>query len=343
VMSSSVLLLSATFVGISRMDALWQFYALSLAMGIALVGLGDIPVAAVTSRWIERGRGLALGFVYTGSNLGGTLVPLVAVAVASRPGGSWREALVVIAGLVLVLILPFTWLAVREPPPDWVPTRDREPSAGLRPGEDAALDLRTAARTRSFWLFFASLTVFYFYYLGVNQHLAAHLSDIGYSDGRAAASFAGAVFVGVAGKLSIGWLSDRIPHKRALLANFALLFAASGLLLAADRPTLLLLFLVAHGFAVAAENVLLPLLVADCFGLRHMARIYGVLMLSLFVGGGLGPIFAGRVFDRTGSYGPAFTAYLLLNLLNVCLLLGVRDERAAAAAGGSGRLAAESP
>jgi cyanate permease len=282
-----------------------------------------------------------LGFVYTGSNLGGTLVPLVATAVATRPGGSWRDALVVIAGLALVLILPFTTLAVREPPPGWRPEPDpRTPGATL---DEGALDLRAAARTRSFWLLFASLTCFYFYYLGVNQHLAAHLSDIGYSDGRAAAGFAGAVFVGIAGKLSIGWLADRIAHRRALLANFVLLLVASALLLAADRPALLLLFLVAHGFAVAAENVLLPLLVADCFGLRHMARIYGVLMLSLFVGGGLGPIFAGDVFDRTGDYAPAFLTYVALNGLTVLLLAGVRDERASAPAGGSGRLAPQSP
>ena len=99
------------------------------------------------------------------------------------------------------------------------------------------------------------------------------------------------------------------------------------MLLAADRPTLLLVFLVAHGFTVAAENVLLPLLVADCFGIRHMAQIYGVLMIALFVGGGLGPLFAGRMFDQLGSYEWAFLSYAGLNLFTVGILFGTRDER----------------
>jgi len=330
VMTSAAIGLATAFVGMARMDSLWQFYALSLAMGIALVGLGDIPVAAVTARWVEKGRGLALGFVYTGSNLGGAAVPLVAVAVAARPGGSWRQALLVIAGLLLLTILPIVWLTVREPPPGHRPVADpHEPEPPAAP----ALDLAAALCTRSFWILFATLTFFYFYYLGVNHHLVAHLTDIGYSDPQAARTFAGAALVGIAGKLSIGLLADRISHKKALLLNFALMTGASAVLLAADRPTLLLVFLVAHGFTVAAENVLLPLWVVDCFGIRHMAQIYGVLMIALFVGGGLGPVFAGRVFDRLGSYEGAFLTYAGLNLLTVLLLLGTRDERARAGAG----------
>jgi MFS family permease len=323
VMAGAALLLAATFVGIARMDSLLEFYALTFAMGIALVGLGDIPVAAVTARWMKRGRGLALGLVYTGSNLGGTLVPLVAVAVATR--SSWRDALLVIAGLVALTILPATWLLVREPPPGFAPVPD---ALEQEARDERALDLRAALRTRSFWILFAALTLFYFYYMGVNQHLANHLTAVGYSDGKAAASFAGAVFVGIAGKLASGLLADRIPHRKALLANFAVLAAASLVLLFVASPALLPVFLVAHGFTVAAENVLVPLIVADCFGVRHLAQVYGVLMISLFVGGTLGPVFAGRVFDELGSYQIAFAAFALLNLAVVALLFGLRDERA---------------
>ncbi|HKJ23327.1 MAG TPA: MFS transporter [Myxococcota bacterium] len=335
VMSGAAVLLAAAFVGIAGMEALWQFYALSLAMGVALVGLGDIPVAAVTARWVEKGRGLALGFVFIGSNLGGAVVPLAAVAIAERPGGSWRQALVAIAAGVLALIGPVVFWTVREPPPGYAPAPDdHEPESP----DDPALDLAGALRTRSFWILFATLVFFYFYYLGVNHHLVAHLSDVGYSNPDAARGFAGAALVGVAGKLAIGLLADRISHKRALLLNFALMTFASAVLLAVDRPTLLLVFLVAHGFAVAAENVLIPLVVADCFGIRHMAQIYGVLMISLFVGGGLGPVFAGRVFDTLGSYEWAFLTYAGLNLATLALLAGTRDERVAL---GAARLGAK--
>jgi len=332
VMAGAALLLAATFVGIARMETLAGFYALSLAMGVALVGLGDIPVAAVTSRWVERGRGLALGLVYTGSNLGGAVVPLVAAAIAAR--SSWRDALLVIAALVVGTLLPVVWLTVREPPPGFAPERDPHTPAV---SSEAGLDLAAAVRTRSFWVLFVALGLFYFYYLGVNQHLANHLAELGYSDGEAAASYAGAIFVGVAGKLAIGLLADRIAHKKALLLNFTVLAGASLLLLGLASPALLPVFLVAHGFTVAAENVLLPLIVASCFGVRHMAQIYGVLMIALFPGGTLGPVFAGRVFDELGSYQSAFAVFALLNLVTLGMLFALRDERTRGAA----RLAAE--
>jgi len=322
VMCGAALLLAAAFVGMSRMQALWQFYVLALALGVALVGLGDIPVAAVTARWIDKGRGLALGFVYTGSNLGGAVVPVLAQAVAER--NSWRDALLAIAALVVAVIVPFAWWTVREPPAGFRPVPEEGASPG---GPGPGLDLRAAARTRSFWILFACLSLFYFYYLGVNQHLANHLAEIGYSEARAATSYAGAIFVGIAGKLSIGLLADRGSHRTALLANFAVMTLASVLLLAVASPAVLMVFLVAYGFTVAAENVIVPLVVADCFGVRHLARIYGVLMISLFVGGALGPVFAGRVFDVTGSYRPAFLVYAVLNAAVCLLLLGLRDER----------------
>jgi len=332
VMAGACVLMAVTFVGIARMETLLQFYALSLAMGISLVGVGDMPVASVTARWISRGRGVALGFVYTGSNLGGTAVPLIAAAIATR--SSWRDALVMIAGLLVLTVLPVVLLTVREPAPGFTPEADpHEPEAF----DEEGLDLAAAVRTRSFWILFVALVLFYFYYLAVNQHLANHLAEIGYSDGKAAASFAGAIFVGIAGKLAIGLLADRIPHKRALLLNFGVMTAASVVLLGVASPALLPVFLVAHGFTVAAENVLLPLIVADCFGVRHLAQIYGVLMIALLPGGALGPVFAGRVFDRLGSYQTAFAVFVVLNLLTFALLFAVRDERRAAA----GPLAAE--
>jgi len=79
--------------------------------------------------------------------------------------------------------------------------------------------------------------------------------------------------------------------------------------------------------------VVLPLVVAECFGVRHLARIYGALMLTLFPGGVLGPLFAGAVFDRAGSYAPAFATFAALNVLALAALFAVRTEASRAPGG----------
>jgi MFS family permease len=335
VLSGATLLLGLSLWLFSRMQSLWEFYVSCALLGVGLTGVGDVPIGAVVTRWVERGRGLALGLVYTGSNLGGAVVPVLATAIAAA--SSWRTALAVVGALAVAGILPFALGAVREPS---ARAQTRAPLGTALPEADADLGLAEALRTRSFWLLAFVLFSFYFYYLAVNQHLIAFLTDIGFSDARAAASFGGAVGLGVGAKLAMGALADRISRKRALLLNFGLLCAGSFALLGVGRPGLLPVFLVAHGFATAAENVLLPLAVVDCFGARHLARIYGALMLALLPGGVLGPVFAGAVFDAVGHYGPAFATFAALNLVALAALAGLRREHAPATAGPAGALAA---
>ena len=96
-------------------------------------------------------------------------------------------------------------------------------------------------------------------------------------------------------------------------------------------PVLRPVFLTVHGAAVAAENVLLPLLVVLCFGARHMPAIYGALMLTLLPGGIVGPLAAARSYDVLGTYRPAFASFAAGNLValaGLAWLLTRRGKRA---------------
>jgi MFS family permease len=321
VLSGCTLLLGGAFLLMSAIRSPWQFYLVNVVLGVALAGLGDIVVGAVASRWVADRRGLALGLIYSGSNFGGALVGVTAGLVLQAE--SWRLAVAGVGIGAVALVLPFAAFGVREPPP--APLEARPPGSEIA-DETADLDLAAALRTRSFWLLAFVLFAFYFYYVGVLNHLVAFLTDIGLSDRDASLGFAFSILMGVAAKLGIGGLADRISRKAATLLNFAVLTGASFLLLAIRLPAALPVFLAAQGFATAAENVLLPLMVAECFGARHLERIYGALMLTLLAGA-LGQIFAGAVFDRLGSYEGAFTTFAVLNLLALGALAALRNER----------------
>ena len=74
VFAAAITLVAVALIGLSHMQTLWHFYLLGLLLGVAVTGLGDIPAGAVVSQWFGRRRGLALGLVYTGSNIGGAIV-----------------------------------------------------------------------------------------------------------------------------------------------------------------------------------------------------------------------------------------------------------------------------
>jgi len=315
VFSIAITIVAATLLSLARMESMTDFYVLSFVLGVGVTGLGDIPAGAVVARWFPDKRGLALGLTYLGSNVGGAIVPLVAGIVTER--ASWREALVVLAVGGWLFILPVAVALVRDRSGTAAEAED-DPSA-----EGATL--AEAIRTPAFWMLAAVLFLFYFYYVGVNHHLVAYLSDAGISYSRATRGYGYAVFIGVVGKVGAGLLADRVAVRPAMLATFGLLAVGSGVLLLLDvRPELQIVFLTLHGTTVAAENVMLPLIVAACFGARHLAAIYGALMLALLPGGALGPVVAGWSYDVTGSYRAAFTAFAIGNVVAVVLLAIVR-------------------
>jgi predicted MFS family arabinose efflux permease len=322
----SALLILPTFWFLSAMHSLWQLYAANVALGLLMTGFGDVTVGAVVATWVVRRRGLALGLVYTGSNLAGaTLVPLVSWLVLI---GSWRHALLLVGILSTAVILPFAARVVRERHAgDPAPPGQEAPSARAA-ADDEGLTLAESLRTRSFWVLAAALSVFFFSVLGVLAHLHAALTDAGLSKTEAGAALGTAIGMGLASKVLMGVLADRISARPAILLNQGLLLVASLVLLAVPASPFLQLFVVGFGFAYAARDVVYPLVIAECFGLRHLAPIYGALMVVLWPAGSLGEIFAGWCFDTTGSYAPAFRTYAVANALALALLFLLRRERA---------------
>jgi MFS family permease len=75
-------------------------------------------------------------------------------------------------------------------------------------------------------------------------------------------------------------------------------------------PLALPAFVIAFGLGLGGLAVTFPLLVGECFGLRAFAKLLGVLMVPATLGGAIGPVLTGRIFDVTSSYTLAFALHL---------------------------------
>ncbi|GAI56795.1 unnamed protein product [marine sediment metagenome] len=76
--------------------------------------------------------------------------------------------------------------------------------------------------------------------------------------------------------------------------------------MAAKEVWLLYLFAVVFGFGYGGLAALMSPVPAELFGLRSLGTIVGAVMCSFTIGGAIGPVLAGRIFDVTGSYYLAF-------------------------------------
>ncbi len=325
ILIASTALLGIAFAGVAGITSLWQLYALIMLQGLVVTGLGDISVGQVVARWATRSRGLALGIVYTGSNLGGALLTRLAAWLADHE--SWRAAFAILGLGGVAAMLPCAIWLVRDRPPR---TETGPPaSAGDRPDSgETDLDLRAALRTRSFWILTGTLFTFFFYFVGMLEHLVLFLTDEGMPRDEATAYFSNAILLGMVSKVGFGWIADRIPHRAAMLLDYGLLALSSLLLLALPERAFLIPFILTYGIATAARDVVTPLMIVECFGVRHLAAIYGAIMLALFPGGGIGPLFAATVHDRTGGYDAAFAVFAGMNLVAFGSLFLLRREGA---------------
>lgn len=336
VLAFGAALFTAVFVYFARIESLTGLYVAMAGVGIAAASMGDVAVGHVVSRWTQRSRGLALGIAYAGSNLGGFLLAQLFIGVASR--SSWKEGLLSIAAVALFVLLPAALFLVREPTGDVDFVAAREGEAAPRGLDDAEqeivgperhaddLDLRAALRTRSFWILSAALFIFFFYFQGILDHLVLFLVDTGMSRVEATFYFSQAVGLGVVSKVLGGLLADRISHLRGIQIDFGLLALSSMALLWMPDAFFLWIFVLTYGFAYPARDVVYPLVLGRCFGLRYLGEIYGAMMLAL-PGGALGSIFAAGLFDRMGRYDAAFMTFAGLNFAAFLSLFFLRDER----------------
>ncbi|MFP6641665.1 MAG: MFS transporter [Myxococcota bacterium] len=325
VLAGSVALLGVVFLWLfPRTESLTFYYLFMMATGIGLAGLGDITVGQVVSEWVNRSRGLLLGIVYAGSNLGGLLLVPWMVRISAE--SDWRNALGIMGLGALLVMLPSVIFLVRDrkrstPAPE-------NPATPLTPRveSDQDIPLRTALRTRSFWILAFSLFTFFFYFLAMLEHMVLHLTDIGMERGEAVARYALAIGLGIGSKIGLGLVADRINDRYSILIDCGVLAFSSILLLLTPGSLTLWVFVISFGFSYAARDVVYPLIVTYCFGLRYMAPIYGALMVSLFFGAA-GPLFAAWVHDHYGSYDLAFGTFAVLNGACLVALFFLRDER----------------
>jgi len=321
VLATAAIVLGITFLLLGDLDSLWQLYGLVILMGFAVAGLGDIVVSQVVSQWFTRNRGLALGVVFTGSNIGGFLLTRFSSSVAESE--SWRFAFVTMGLGAFLVLVPAAWFLVR----DARPNRGDDNALETGTGDAGALDGRAALRTRSFWILAFALFTFFFYFMALLEHLVLFLTDHGLPRGEARDWFSNAIGLGFVSKIVLGWVADRLAPRATILIDYSLVATSSIALLFLPDPAWLPFFIGSYGFATAARDVVYPLIVTHCFGLRYMAQIYGLLMLALLPGGALGPLFAASIYDSTGSYSVSFQAFSVLNVAAVVALRFVRNER----------------
>ncbi|MBI2869478.1 MAG: MFS transporter [Chloroflexi bacterium] len=311
----------------SQVRELWQLYlTYGVMTGLGVSGNYTLTVATV-SRWFVRLRGMALGLTSAGIGIGTlVLLPVIKRLIASF---GWSGAYIVLALAVLGIIGGCSLLLRRDPA-----------TAGARPyGADAqrfdvsvraagampALTLGAAFRTRPLQMLSAAYFGFGVSMQIILVHLVNYATDQGISPAIAATLMRAVGLGSLSGRLSMGAISDRIGYKKGLAICFLLLTVSLVWLMFSQGLWMFYAFAFLFGYAYGGEAPAIVALFGQFFGMRAISMIVGAALLANALGGALGSWSAGRIFDVTQSYSPAFVVAIAFSLASLVFTLVLRS------------------
>lgn len=285
-------------------------YGLGVGVGIAAY---LVPMTAAVGGWFERRRSMALG-LYTGGIGLGTLLLVPMSEYLIRTEG-WRFAFRV-SGIGTIVVYALAGLVVAKAPgAATTPSRKpvREIVAGYLFGR---MYLASLLMTTALFVPFV--------------FIVKYATDRGVSS-PAAAALISVIGVGsVVGRFGIGAIGTRLNVFVLAFACYAIQPVGYVLWLVSNgNYPLLVTFAALLGVAYGGYVALGPVVAAELYGIEGLGALLGVLFTSAGIGGLIGPIAAGAMLDRTGSFATVIGAAAALCTVATIIYWPVRRGRPA--------------
>jgi MFS family permease len=317
VLCTGILLYAA---GLALMTLSTTPVTLDLTAGV-LIGFGlsgcsfNIVLSAFGKVMKPEWRGLALGLGTAAGSFGQFLFAPFGVALIDTQG--WQAALVVFACLLL-LAVPLAFVLATPPATS---------SAETGKQQSMSHALWEAFGHRSYVLLVLGFFTCGFQLAFVTAHLPSYLIDRGLDAHVGGWTIAIIGLFNIVGSLTSGYLGNFVP-KRYILSTIYFVRALSIVIfisLPASIPTTLA-FGVVTGLTWLSTVPPTSGLVAVMFGTRWLAMLYGFAFFSHQVGGFLGVLLGGIVFEATGSYNPVWWLSVFFGVASALINLPIVEK-----------------
>jgi MFS family permease len=309
----------------SQLHSVWQLYLfLGLIVGAGLSSI-DVIALTTTARWFVRRRGVMTGVVKMGAGAGQLLMPLLGSLLIASFG--WREAAVYLGLTAFVFIAGSGQLLHRDPMRrgQW-PDGDRGPSGGQGLAGDGSICLRDALRSGQLWLVCAINCLGVGCLMTILVHIVPHASDLGLDPIQSAGVLSTIGGASIGGRFLTGLCVDRFGSRRTMHLCLLILIADFLWLQAAESSWMLYLFAVVYGVGHGGFFTAISPTVAELFGMGSHGVLIGIVVFSGTLGGALGPVAAGHIFDLVRSYRQVFLCLAAASVLGLVLALRLKPR-----------------
>lgn len=303
-----ILLGGTALIGLGAFTtSLWQFYIFYTFSALGYMCGGPLPNQVLTSRWFDKARGKAMGFAYLGIGVGGMLAPQIAKQLNVAFG--WQQALVVLGIIMIAIAFPMAWFVKDNPPVAKVQ---------VNTPEAPKISIASILKHRAFYLLLIGSMCSIGAVSATSQNLKLFFSlDLNYTQQQAANVISLVLASSIVGRLSMGWLADRIAKKYVMIIIYSIVALSIPLLYFATTPGVIYVFAIIFGIGLGGDYMIIPLMAAELFGVRVMGRVMGLILTGDGLAEALAPLMVGYLRDVTGSYANGFSALIVLAVIGV--------------------------
>lgn len=285
------------------------YVAYGVLVGAGSSGCGMVVCTSAVGKWFDRRKGLAIGISSMGIGVGTMLMAPLAGYIVKYHG--WRSGFLSI-GITMTIVgifISFVFMGKKSP-------GDSESSSesGRADTDTKSLpfameferkpSLKPVLKTIQYWILVfcnacAVMTVMLTFNLQIVYAIHQGINAL-----EAAAALGLIGVTGSCGKFFFGWLCDRVRDaKYAASAGFMIMAVGIFILYQVKTVALLYPFALIYGFGYGSLAPVMPYLVSDLFGRQLLGATYGLLIFFAFgLGGSIGPLLGGFIYDKTGTY-----------------------------------------
>jgi len=278
------------------------------------------PIYAMVNSWFIRHRGFGFATVGAASSIGGMIMaPFLSYLILDF---GWRLGAVIGGMIILAVAIPAA-IPIRRSPegiglhPDGRPPREPDDHTEGSPAKSLTqpdFSVREALRTWNYWLLFSAITLRILVTVPLTIHFIPILAWKGMSETTGAYLVSLFAFCSIVTTLTTGWLGDR--WNKSLLCTVGVLPTIAAMIALIYSRSLESLYVFPVGLAITMGTV--PLnwaLIGDFFGRRSYGTLRGIMGVGYGIGTFISPVYAGWIFDQTGSYEHVLLTFIIVHLL----------------------------
>ena len=292
------------------------------------IGFGYASATPPAVKWFPPARtGLIAGLVVAGFGLASVYIAPLANYLLGAFGIQSTFLTLGIAFLIVVVILS---QFLKNPPAGYKPAGSPPPvkagTQGKAPSVKVDYEWNEMLKTPQFIL----LWIMYVFGAGAGLMIIGKLAKI--VDLQAGIK-AGFIFVAMlavgnaGGRVIAGVLSDKIGRTWTMFAVFIFQAILMFLLRGLDTYGTLFVASVLIGFNYGANLSVFPSATKDYFGLKNFGVNYGFVFTAWGVGGILGPVLSGQIFDAYKNFNNAYLIAAICLLVAACLTFFTRAPK----------------